>query len=162
MSVTCEYSESNGVGETVHDNIANLNFGSNDSYEIVPSTYPVIAGTNSYIKYIRGKFTGTFTEISNIKFWKSIGAMATGEVITAEENVAYATPVNGLSGDAAVPTDVGSALSLNSAEGDPTIIYGASGVSGYTGYIRLQLQTSISTPPGAVAQKTFVMQYDAV
>jgi len=162
MSVICEYSESNGVGETVQDNIDNINFGSIDAYEIVPASNAIIAGNNSYIKYIRVKFTGIYTEISNIKFYKSAGAMATGEVITAAANVVYATPVATASGDSAVPTTGGSALSINSAEGDPTIMYGASGVSGYTGYIRLQLQTTISTPPGALAQKTFSIQYDAV
>jgi hypothetical protein len=37
-----------------------------------------------------------------------------------------------------------------------------SGVSGYTDYIRLQLQTTGSTPSGAVNQKTFCFQYDEV
>jgi hypothetical protein len=51
---------------------------------------------------------------------------------------------------------------MQSAEGAATIVYGASGVSGYTKYVRLQLHTTGSTPSGAVNQKTFVFQYDEV
>jgi len=54
------------------------------------------------------------------------------------------------------------AQNVESAEGETEIVYGASGVSDYTGYIRLQLRTTGSTPSGAVNQKTFTFQYDEV
>ena len=157
MPATYEWSESNGAGETVQDNIANLNFGSNDSYEIVPATYPVIASENSFSKYIRAKFSSTFTEISNMKFWKSAGAYVTGEDIVAQANVVYATPSATATGDSTIPVIVGSALSVQSAAGTGTIT-----APGYTKYIRLQLQTTGSTPSGSVNQKTFTFQYDEV
>jgi len=156
------WSESNGSGEVVTDGIANINFGSNDSYNLAPASYLITAGANSFKKYIRCKFTSTYTEISNMKFWKSAGALGTGEVITAAANATFATPSAGASGDSAIPTTEGTALALNSAEGAATIVYGGSGVSGYTGYLRLQLQTTESTPAGAVAQKTLTFQFDEV
>lgn len=162
MAATHQWSESNGGGEVITDGITNINFGSNDSYNLVPASYLIVAGENSYKKYIRCKFTGTYTEISNMKFWKSIGAMGTGEVITAVANATYATPTTGASGDSAIPTTEGTALALNSAEGNATIVYGVTGVSGYTGYLRLQLQSTESTPAGVVAQKTFTFQFDEV
>jgi hypothetical protein len=162
MAAVHEFSESNGAGEVVSDGIANINFGSNDSSEIVPATYPVIAGESSFEKYLRSKFTSTYTEISNMKFWKSAGTYGTGEGIKAAANATYATPSATANADSAVPTSLGAALAINSAEGDATIVYGASGVSGYSGYIRLQLDTTVSTPAGAVAQKTFIFQYDEV
>jgi len=162
MAATHVFSESNGAGEVVADDIANINFGSNDSSEIVTSSYPIIAGESSFEKYLRSKFTGTWTEISNMKFWKSAGAYGTGEAIKAAANATYAQPSATANADSAVPTSLGTALAINSAEGAATIVYGASGVSGYSAYIRLQLDTTGSTPAGAVAQKTFTFQYDEV
>jgi len=162
MAATHEWSESNGAGEVVTDAIANINFGSVDDNNINTITYPITIGQNSFSKYIRGKFTGVFTEISNMKFWKSAGAYIVGESLKAGANVAYATPSQVGTVDTDIPTTEGAALSVNSAEGNPTIEYGVSGVSGYTGYMRLQLRTTGSTPAGAVNQKTLTFQYDEV
>jgi len=161
MAATFQWSESNGAGEVVTDGISHLNFGNNDSYNLNVDTYPIPRGQNSYIKYLRGKFSGTFTEISNIKFWKYSGAYVSGEEIKAAANATFATPVKTASGDAIIPTTEGGALSLNSAEG-ASVILDISGVSGYTGYIRLQLQTTISSPSGDVNQKTFTLGYDEI
>jgi hypothetical protein len=125
------------------------------------TTYPIVRNTNSFSKYIRCKFTGTWTTISNMRFWKSLGAYGTGEAIKASFNATYATPSQTGTGDSDVPTSE-PAQNVNSFEGELTIVYGESGVSGYTGYIRLQLQTTSSTPSGAVAQKTFTFKYDEV
>jgi hypothetical protein len=160
MSASFQFSESNGAGETVTDGITNVNFGSSDAPNLVVASYPITAGLNSFAKYIRAKFTGTWTEISNMKFWKSAGAYVTGEAIKASANAVYATPSATGTGDSDIPTVEGSALAINSAEGEATIVYGASGVSGYSGYIRMQLQTTVSTPAGAVNQKTLTFQYD--
>jgi len=162
MAATHHFSESNGVGEVVTDDIANLNFGSNDSYELSTSVYPVVAGQNSFTKYLRCKFTGLWTDITNMKFWKSVGDYGAGEDIHATANAAYATPSQSDMGGSSIPTTEGTALAIDSAESANHIEYGVSGVSGYTDYIKLQLQTTGSTPAGAVEQKTFTMQYDEV
>jgi hypothetical protein len=157
MAAIVEFSEANGVGETVTDDIANINFGDSDSAELVPGTYPVICGANSYEKYIKVKFSDSFTEISNMKLWQSDGDLVTGEVIKADEVTAYATPVKTTSTEAitAVPTEVGSAIEVHSAAGADTI-----SAPGYTRYVCLQTQTTGSTPAGAGNQKTFTFQYD--
>lgn len=162
MAATFQFSESNLAGEVETIPISNLNFGNIDDADIVTTTNPIIRGTNSFAKYIRGKFSGTWTEISNIKFWKSAGALVTGETIKASANASYATPSQSSTGDSDIPTTEGTALSLNSAEGASTIEYGVSGVSGYTAYLRLQAQITAGATVGAVNQKTFVMQYDEV
>jgi hypothetical protein len=98
-----------------------------------------------------------------MKLWKSSGAYVTGESLKAAANVSFATPSDTANADSDIPTAVGSALAILSAEGDSTIEYGVSGVSGYTGYVRLQLQTTLgSTPAGAVNQKVLVFQFDEV
>lgn len=162
MAATFQWSESNGSGEVVTDNISNLNFGSIDAPNLNPLSYPISAGDNSYSKYIRAKFTGDFTEISNMKFWKSAGQYKTGESITATANVSYSTPTQQDVGGNPIPESEDEALSILSAEGNSVIENGASGVSGYSGYIRLQLKSSFSTPAGATNQKTFTFQYDEI
>jgi len=161
MAATFTWSESNGAGQTIYDGIGNINFGSVDAHDLTPSSNPITFGQNSFSKYIRGKFTGTWTTISNMKFWKSNGSYVTGEGIAAGFNVSYTTPTQTSTGDSPVPTSEPS-QNVNSYEGASTIVHGASGVSGYTGYIRLQLNTTSSTPAGAVNTKTFTMQYDEV
>lgn len=162
MPASFIFSESNGVGETP-TTATNLNFGSNDSPNLNVTTYPITRNTNSFEKYLRAYFSGTYTEISSLKFWKSLGAYGAGETIKAATNKTYVQPVATTSTVATsdVPIVVGSALTLQSAEGAATITKG-SGVSGYSKYLVLQMQTTNSTPAGAVAQKTFVLQYDEV
>lgn len=158
MAATLQWSESNTVSETVTDGISNVNFGSTDAANITPASYTIAAGENSYQKYLRFKFAGTFTEISNMKFWKSSGTYVTDETIYGLNNVSFATPVASVeSGDTAIPDAVGSAWAIQSAAGTTTIT-----AAGYTKYARLQLRTSSSTPAGSVNQKQFSFQYDEV
>jgi hypothetical protein len=160
MAATHQWSETNLVGVIVTDGITNINFGSVDDHDLVVATYPISRATNSFDKYIRCKFTDTWTEISNMLFWKSAGVYKTDETITGSANAVYATPSQTSNGDSLIPTSEGTALAINSAEGAATIVYGASGVSGYSSYIRLQTKTLVTTPSGAVNQKTFTFQYD--
>lgn len=162
MGAVHHFYESNGAGEAETADISNVNFGSNDSPNINTSTHPIVAGNASFEKYIRCFFTGVWTEISNMLFWKSMGEYVTGEAIKAAANVVYAQPSETPNADSDIPITEGSALSIESAEGNPIIEYGASGVSGYTGYIRLQLRTTGATPAGAVNQKQFIFQFDEI
>jgi hypothetical protein len=162
MPASFHWYESNGAGEVETADIANVNFGSNDSPNINTTTYPIVAGNASFEKYIKALFSGVWTEISNMKFWKSSGALVTGETLKAAANISYAQPSATPNADSDIPTTEGTALAIESAEGDNVITYGASGVSGYSAYIRLQLQTTTSTPAGAVNEKEFTFQYDEV
>jgi hypothetical protein len=155
MPATHVFSESNGA-EVVHDSIANLNFGSNDSYELNTTTYKITAGDASFEKYLRCKFSDTFTEISNMKLWRSdSNGYKTGETLKAAANQAFATPLAIPNADSDIPLVEGSALHIHSAAGTDTIT-----APGYTMYMRLQLQTTGSTPAGVVFQKTITFQYD--
>jgi len=160
MAAICTACEANGVGEDITVGISNLNFGTTDAPNITPASYPVPRGDNSFSKYLLFRFTGTWTDITNMKFWKNSGVYVTDEEIVAAANQAYATPSQSDTGDSAIPTSEGSALSIESAEGANHIEYGVSGVSGDTAYVRLQAQTSVSSPAGAVNQKVLRFQYD--
>ena len=159
MAATYEWSETNGAGTVVTDGIANLNMGDIDETELTPADYPIVAEENAYEKYIRAKFSDSFTQISNMKFWKSVGAYKTGEDVHAAKNVAYTQPVKTTSvvATVTVPTEVGSALAIQSAAGTTTIT-----APGYTKYICLQLQTTGSTLAGALNTKTYTVQYDEI
>jgi len=162
MGANFFWSETNHAGPTgdVTDDIANLNFVNEDNPQKTPvSDYPITAGENSYEKYIRAGFTGSFVEITNMKFWKSAGDYKSYEEIKAAANKTYATPVGGTAvsvgatGD--VPTGPIGALSI-----EPEL--GTTGITGpgYTKYILLQLQTGTTMAAGPVNQKTFTFQYD--
>ena len=159
MSAIHQFSESNLVGEVEAIPIANLNFGSVDDHELNTTTYPITRGNASFEKYLRCKFSGTFTEISNMKFWRSdVLGYKTDEALKASENEAYVTPSDVANADSDIPLTEGTALAIESEEVDPTLIT----TPGYTLYIRLQLQTSVSTPSGSVFQKTLMFQYDEI
>ena len=156
MGATYQWSESNEA-EVVTDGVSNLNFGSNDSPNLVSANHPIVAAENSFEKFIRAKFSGTFTEISNMKFWKSAGAYKTGEVIKAAANLAFGTPTSSTSTGATsdIPTSEVTALVIQAADGSAIITS-----AGYTKYMCLQLQTTASTPAGSVNTKTLVFQFD--
>jgi len=156
MSATHQWSESNGVGEDVTDDITTVNFGSVDADDLTPSTYPIVAGENSYHKCIRCKFSDTFTEISNMKIWKSAGAYVTGEALKYKESTSYVQPVTTALGSASdIPVSEPGSQNVLSAAGTATITS-----VGYTEYMLMQLQTTVGTPAGAVNTKTLTFQYD--
>jgi hypothetical protein len=152
MAASFEISESNGATPTVTDGITSINFGNVDSPNIVPASHPVTAGNNSYEKWVRGHFYGTYNSISNLKFYMSVGTYVTGEGIVAAVNATFATPVatTSIVATSPVPVLLGSALVPTAPGASPA----------YSGYITLQLQTTSSTPPGNVNQKTFTLVYD--
>ena len=152
MAATFQFSESNTVAETVTNGISNANFGSVDAVNIVPTNDPITAGNNSFEKWLRGRFSGVFTSIANLRFFKSAGTFVTGEAIKAAVDAAFAAPtaVTSIVATVDVPTTEGAALNPAAPAGNPD----------FSGYITLQLQTTVATPPGAVNQKTFTLKYD--
>ena len=159
MSATLTWKESNTVSEVV-TTATNLNFGASDSPNLVVATYPIRRGTNSFDKYIRILFSGTWTTISNMLFWKSAGTLLTDEVINCGYNETFATPSQTTNGDSAVPTTSGGSSAIQSDAGNATIVYGVD--TGYTKYLRLQTRSTTSTPSGAANQKTFIFQWDEI
>jgi len=162
MAATFTWSQSNGAGETVTDLGASGNlFNFKNVDDATAANYsdnPITAGNNSFGVYLRGKFTGTFNNIDNLQFWMSTDfSPNTGlSVVFGGNNISYATPAVAATGDSAVPTsDPGTAnVSIGGAlTGDLT-------GTGYSDYIRLQLQTTGSAAPGDTSLATFTLQYD--
>jgi hypothetical protein len=162
MAATGSWYEYNGAGSTESANIANLNFGTDDSSALTPADYPITAGSNSYEKYIKISFGGTFNYIGSLFFWKSGGNYVTGESCYCSSSgspwsqINYATPSMTNSSDsgsvhASLPSEMNVGFGGN--------VLGSITSADKTDYIRLQLRTTSSTPPGDVNQKTFKLQW---
>lgn len=137
----------------------NLNFGSTLAANLAPSTYPITAGTYSYEKWVNVNFSGTFTRVDNIQFWKSAGAYVTGETIAwTGQQTEYAAPTTTASTYAttAVPTaDPGTAnVSIGGS------LSGSLTATGSSDFIILQTSVTTAASAGSCNTKTFTLQYD--
>lgn len=166
MAATIEFCESNGAGETITHGVANWNFGSTDAPNVIPASFPITAGTNSFTKFWRFHVSdmASSNKIDNLQCWKSAGAYVTGEDIqcsltTTEgtyDATPYATPTQTTYTAATFPTaDPGTAN-----WGIKATLSGYLTVTGYSDYLKAQMATTGSTPPGNVNQKTFTINYD--
>jgi len=164
MSVTVTWKEFNGAsGSHTENTLTVLNFGNADVVDLSPTTYPIAAGANSYDKYFCAVFSGSFTQISNLKFWLASGSYVTGEEVSFTGSIGYSTPSTVDNGDAAVVTAQPSLPNIAVPHFPPNGPEGTlSGPSNgeYTALIRMQLQTTSSSPAGAVNSKVFALTYD--
>ncbi len=122
------------------------------------TTYPVVAGTNSYDVWLLGKFTGTFNKVDNTQFWMSTDfSPNTGLSVYWSNQTAYQTPSTGETyASAAVPTTDPGSQNV-SITGNAT---GCLEASGYTDWIVLQLRTTTAAAAGDTSLATYSLQYD--
>ena len=165
MVASAQLDEYNGAGETQTANVTNCNFGSVDSANLTPANDPITAGQNSFEKYWKMAFSGTFNQVDNLKVWKSAGAYVTGEslVTNARESSyggaeSYVQPTQSTSTKATQTFPVTEPSGANLGIGGS--LSGNLSSSGSSDYLVVQLQTTGATPPGDVNQKTFTFQYD--
>jgi len=107
MAAVFDFSESYGAGPTTADtdyvNLLSASIASGSDTTTVPAANPIVippSGTAySYERWIRGHLTGTFTTISDVKFWKYSGTPGTGVTINGGDkgNQTYVTAVNTVS-----------------------------------------------------------------
>ena len=154
MAATFEFSESNDAGETVTNSVSNYNLGNQDATNLAAPNNQVIASLNSFEKWFRGRFSGTFTTISNIRVWKSSGSLPANVEIKAAADASYATPTDNTSVVATVdiPTTEGAALTPAAPSGNPD----------FSGYITMQLQVGAAAASGPMPTQTYTMKYDEV
>lgn len=175
MSVTVSWREYNSTvtpGNSLGSVATNLNFGNVDSVNLTPASYPIAAGSNSYAKYLRIRFSGSYTQISNLKLYKSAGNYVTGETVQFSGSVTKSSsaPTTSDASWPVIPTSLpGSAnvcirsLTTHTSPypGQPASSPGYYSGSAYdTDTIGFQLKTTASTPAGAVLPKTISLTYD--
>ena len=139
----------------------NLNFGSTLSANLAPSTYPITAGTYSYEKWVKANFSGSFTRIDNVQFWKSAGAYVTGETMKwTGSYTTYAAPTTTVSSYATTALPTADPATANVMIGGS--LSGSLTTTGSSDFVILQTSVTTAASAGAVNQKTFTMQYDEV
>ncbi|MHA2426513.1 MAG: hypothetical protein ACXADB_00535 [Candidatus Hermodarchaeia archaeon] len=173
MAATVVLAETNGAGAVETLDISNVNFGSNDSAELDPATYPITAKADghSFEKWLRLYVSamGGSVQLDNVKIWISNlgGGWKTGEGMSTnlrESGYVEASYPGGgpVDTDSTVATQV---MPETEPTGANLGIEGAlagqiTSAPSYTDFGVLQLDVTASTPAGAVNQKTLTFQYD--
>lgn len=162
MAATVQWCEYNGAGEEETVGISNVNFGNIDAPNIDPAQYPIRRGQNSYDKWLKIKFSGTFNKVYNFKLWRSDGAggsgpaMPTGIAMVGEvgysSDLDYSQPSTDSIGDYDVPNTEEGAFLIGPSDG----LEGP----GYTYYIHLQLKTQETAATGDTPTWYLTFQWD--
>ena len=172
MAATVTWYEFNGAntpGNSVGSQATNINFGNSDVVNLTPASSPIQAGSNSYFKQIVANFSGSYTQISNLKLYKSAGDYVSGESLQFSGSVVVSAPATADQSDAAIPTSLPGSANVAPAGLTTAGVLPLAGESesspGYysgsrTSLTRFQLLTTGATPAGAVNQKTFTLSYD--
>lgn len=169
MTATANWYEQNGEATGspaggVESLITNCDWKSVDSATTARTTAPVVAGENSYIKYIYLKFTGTFTQIANVKFAHTAGSLGTGITLMGKISSVYETPTDAdISGasDITNATTIGSGASVLLGTSGPNDVSPASSQTStcYTQYIVSQAQVSGDASAGDSGSVTLSVRY---
>lgn len=139
----------------------NLNMGSTLAANISPSLYPITAGTNSYEKWIKLRFSDSFTRIENLQLWKSAGAYVSGEEINwTGQATSYAVPTQSTSTYATAELPTSSPGTANISIGGD--LSGSLTATGDSDFIVLQTVIDVSASAGATNNKTILVQYDEI
>lgn len=169
MAATTTWFEQNGTasGSPAHgteSTISSCDWKSVDDSTTSRASAPVLAGSNSYHKYIYLKFTGTFNQISAVKFAHTAGTLGTGISLKSKVTSTYATPATtalASSTDITSTTAIGSGASVLLSTTGPNGSTSASQTSTcYTQYIVTQVQTTTAANAGDSGTVTLTVQYN--
>lgn len=170
MAATTTWYEQNGTAagspaSGTESTISSCDWKSVDDTTTSRASAPVLAGANSYSKYIYLKFSGTFNQISAVKFAHTAGTLGTGISLMGKISSTYTTPATTALGSA---TDITSTTAIGSGA---SVLLGTSGPNDvspsssqtttcYTQYIITQVQTTASANAGDSGTVTLTVQYN--
>lgn len=170
MAATTTWYEQNGTATDnpahgTESTISSCDWKSVDDSSTSRASAPVLAGSNSYNKFIYLKFSGTFNQISAVKFAHTAGTLGTGISLKSKITSTYTTPsTTALSGatDITSTTAIGSGASVLLATTGPN---GSSPAASQTSscstqYIVTQVQTTASASAGDSGSVTLTVQYN--
>lgn len=169
MAATTTWYEQNGTASGspasgTESTISSCDWKSVDDSTTSRASAPVLAGSNSYHKYIYLKFTGTFNQISAVKFAHTAGTLGTGISLKSKVTSTYATPATtalASSTDITSTTAIGSGASVLLSTTGPNGSTSASQTSTcYTQYIVTQVQTTTAANAGDSGTVTLTVQYN--
>lgn len=170
MAATTTWYEQNGTAAGspaagTASTISSCDWKNIDDTTTPRASSPVLAGSNSYSKYIYLKFSGTFNQISAVKFAHTAGTLGTGISLKGKITSTYTTPSTASLGSS---TDITSTTSIGSGA---SVLLGTSGPNDtnpaafqtttcYTQYIVTQVQTTASANAGDSGSVTLTVQYN--
>lgn len=170
MAATTTWYEQNGTAagspaSGTESTISSCDWKSVDDTTTSRASAPVLAGANSYSKYIYLKFSGTFNQISAVKFAHTAGTLGTGISLMGKISSTYTTPATTALGSA---TDITGTTAIGSGA---SVLLGTSGPNDtspsssqtttcYTQYIITQVQTTASANAGDSGTVTLTVQYN--
>lgn len=170
MSATTTWYEQNGAatGSPSHgteSTISSCDWKSVDDTTTSRASAPVLAGENSYWKHIYLKFTGTFNQISAVKFAHTAGTLGTGISLVGKVTSSYVQPATSAlsnSSDMTTPIAIGSGASvlLGTAGPNDTNPSASQTTTCYTQYLVTQVQTTSSASAGDSGTATLTVQYN--
>lgn len=170
MAATTNWYEQNGTatGSPAHgteSSISSCDWKSVDDSTTSRASAPVLAGANSYTKYIYLKFSGTFNQVSAVKFAHTSGTLGTGISLKNKITSTYETPTtSSMSGstDITSTTAIGSGASVLLSTSGPngTSTSSSQTTTCYTQYIVTQVQTTSSASAGDSGTVTLTVQYN--
>jgi hypothetical protein len=160
-----------GIGNSTY--VTALNWTATDDFTTSAASSPLVVTSGggtvySMPKYIYGIFSGTFTTISNCKWYHSSGTAGTGITLAGKVTSTYATPAQtALSGTSDMTSTVSfsSGLSVDFSTTDPSAASPTSTLSapGYTQYLVAQLAADgSSVSAGDSSTFAFTLEYDEV
>ena len=170
MAATTTWYEQNGTASGspasgTESTISSCDWKSVDDSTTARASAPVLAGSNSYSKYIYVKFSGTFNQVSAVKFAHTAGTLGTGISLKGKITSTYTTPATsalGSSTDITSTTPIGSGASvlLGTAGPNDTNPSASQTTTCYTQYIVTQVQTTAAANAGDSGTVTLTVQYN--
>lgn len=147
---------------------SNVNFSQSTDWTIAYTASPIPAGQSSIERHCRAKFSGSFNNITSVKFWRSdSNTLATGVTVRCGglsdgNGVAFATPSTVANSDAAVPVTEGASNAVvnpDAAKDGSGNVYAPRLSSGNPRWLRLQVGTTGSTPAGDISSGSPMLQF---
>lgn len=162
MAATVLIREKNGAGETATDKTSGtvrFKNADNATVDLVdPMVVPTSGSDFSFEKWLRMNFTGTFTQVSNLKFYTDgSSGFGTGVNTWAKAVASYATPA-----EATATTGYANAFTYTS--GSPLSLgagpYTATGDNG--SYLVSMLEVASTASQGLLTSETFTFAWDEI
>lgn len=170
MAATTTWYEQNGAasGSPAHgteSTISSCDWKSVDDSSTPRTSAPVMAGENSFEKFIYLKFSGVFNQIANVKFAHTSGTLGTGISLKGKVTSTYTTPaVSAMtsSTDITNPTSIGDGASVLLGTSGPNDANPAASKTStcYTQYIVTQAQSTAGASAGDSGTVTLTVQYN--
>lgn len=169
MAATTTWYEQNGTatGTPAHGTesaVSSCDWKNVDDASTPRAQAPVLAGSNSFGKYLYVRFSGVFNQISNVKFAHTAGTLGTGISLMGKISSDYTQPsTTALTGatDITNTTAIGSGASVLLGTDPNDTNPSASATSACaTQYIITQVQTQASAAAGDSGQATLTVQYN--